>query len=121
MSEYTDKNGATVRVERSSAGEAFEIHAGDGEVAGHADFRDRDGTRIFHHTEVDEQYGGRGLGTALVRGAVEATRADGTLIVPVCPMVKAFLEKNSDEFAEAYRLPTPDDLAFVRAGGGGEG
>ncbi|HJC30391.1 MAG TPA: N-acetyltransferase [Candidatus Dietzia intestinipullorum] len=116
MTEYTDKTGATVQVERSTTDEMFEIREPGGEVAGHADFRERDGERIFHHTEVGEEFGGRGLGTALVRGAVEATRAEGTTIVPVCPMVKGFLEKNDDEFGGAYRLPTPDDLAWLRGG-----
>lgn len=117
MSEYTDKTGVTVHVARAESREAFAITLPDGEVAGHAEFRERDGKRIFHHTEVDERYGGRGLGTALVRGAVEATRAEGVPIVAVCPLVKAFLEKNEAEFEGAYRRPTPDDLAFLRGGG----
>lgn len=117
MSEYTDKTGVTVQVARSTSREAFAVTLPDGEVAGHAEFRERDGDRIFHHTEVDEQYGGRGLGTALVRGAVEATRGEGVMIVAVCPMVKAFLEKNESEFAGAHRKPTPDDLAFLRGEG----
>lgn len=116
MSEHTDKNGDTVHVERSASHEAFEIREAGGEVAGHAFFRERGGERIFHHTEVDEQYGGRGLGTALVRGAVEATRAEGTTIVAVCPLVKSFLQKHSDEFGDAFRLPTPDDLTWLRGG-----
>lgn len=117
MAEYTDKTGATVTVERSGSVEAFEIRDASGETAGHADFRQRDGERIFHHTEVDEKFGGRGLGTALVRGAIEATRAEGVKIVPVCPMVKGFLDKNADEFAGAHRLPSDDDLAWLREQG----
>ena len=41
------------------------------------------------HTEVDEEFGGRGLATILVREALDATRAAGLRIVPVCPMVAA--------------------------------
>ncbi len=77
MTEYTDKNGDTVTVQRATDRQAFEIRDAAGEVAGHAEFRERDGERIFHHTVVDEKFGGRGMGTALVRGAVEATRAEG--------------------------------------------
>ncbi|AWH96211.1 GNAT family N-acetyltransferase [Dietzia psychralcaliphila] len=116
MTEYTDKAGATVTVQRDPDREAFEIRDAAGEAAGHADFREHDGVRIFHHTEVDERFGGRGIGTALVRGAVEATRAEGVMIVPVCPMVKAFLQKSGEEFAGAYRLPTPADIAWLRDG-----
>lgn len=117
MAEYTDKTGATVTVQRSATDDAFEIRDADGAVAGHAHFRDHDGERIFHHTVVDEQFGGRGMGTALVRGALEATRDEGLRVVPVCPMVKGFLDKNAEEFAGGYRLPTPDDLRRVRDGG----
>ena len=117
MADYTDKTGATVTVTRSDESEAFGIREASGEVAGHAYFRERDGERIFHHTVVDEKFGGRGLGTALVRGAVEATRTEGVTIVPVCPMVKGFLDKNAEEFEGAYRLPTPDDLAWLREQG----
>src|SRR5699024_9027874 len=46
MTEYTDKTGATVQVERSTTDEMFEIREPGGEVAGHADFRERDGERI---------------------------------------------------------------------------
>ncbi|TCW25456.1 GNAT family N-acetyltransferase [Dietzia cinnamea] len=115
MTEYTDSSGTTVTVERSDSREAFEIRDASGEVAGHADFRDIGGERIFHHTVVGEEFGGRGLGTALVRGAVEATRDEGVTIVPVCSMVEGFLGKNADEFAGAYRDATDDDRARVGA------
>ena len=112
--QYTDKTGATVTVRRDPQQEAFEIRTADDEVAGHAHFRTRGDDRIFHHTVVDERFGGRGIGTALVRGAVEATIAENVPIVAVCPMVKGFLEKNAEEFADSYRLPTPDDMAWLR-------
>ena len=116
MTEYTDKTGATVTVVRAADRDAFEVRDHSGEVAGYAHFRERDGERIFHHTTVDERFGGRGIGTALVRGAVEATRAEGVTIVPVCPMVKGFLDKTGDEFAGAFRPPTSGDLAWLRGG-----
>lgn len=112
--EYTDKTGEAVTVRLDAEKRWFEITTASGEAAGQAHFRSRDGDRIFYHTVVDEAFGGRGLGTALVRGAVEETRSEGEMIVAVCPMVKGFLEKNADEFAGAYRLPTPDDLAWLR-------
>jgi predicted GNAT family acetyltransferase len=118
MAQYTDKNGTAVTVDHDDALTAFVVREENGEYAGKAAFRDREDARIFFHTEVDERFGGRGLGTALVRGALEATRAEGVVIVPVCPLVKAFLDKNGDEFAGAWRKPSPDDLAAVRAGGG---
>lgn len=113
MAEYTDKTGATVTVERSGSTDAFEIRDASGESAGHADYREISGERVFHHTVVDEKFGGRGIGTALVRGAVEATRDEGVTIVPVCSMVEGFLGKNAEEFAGAYREATDEDRARV--------
>ena len=75
------------------------------------------GYDVSDYLDVDEQFGGRGIGTALVRGAVEATREEGITIVPVCSMVEGFLGKNADEFAGAYREATDAD----RARFGGEG
>lgn len=115
MAEYTDKTGATVTVERSGSTDAFEVRDASGETAGHADFLEVGGERIFHHTVVDEKFGGRGIGTALVRGALEATRSEGVTIVPVCSMVEGFLGKNADDFSGAYREVTDQDRA--RAGG----
>ncbi|MDV8001278.1 GNAT family N-acetyltransferase [Rhodococcus sp. IEGM 1408] len=116
MTEYTDKTGATVTVERDPAQDAYQIRDASGEVAGHAHFRERDGERIFHHTVVDERFGGRGMGTALVRGAVEATRDEGVPVVAECGMVKGFLEKNDEEFSGAYRPSTPEDRAWLAGG-----
>lgn len=113
MTEYTDKTGATVTVTRAADRDAFEIRDAAGALAGHADFRDHDGERVFHHTVVDDRFGGRGMGTALVRGAVEATRAEGAPIVAECSMVKGFLEKNDEEFTGSYRPSTPEDRAWL--------
>ena len=36
---------------------------------GRAEFTERDGQRVFYHTEVDDEFGGRGLGTAVIAEA----------------------------------------------------
>ncbi len=89
----TDKTGAPTEVTQQS--DRFTISV-DGEQAGFTEFLDRDGQRIFPHTEVDENFEGRGLGTILVGQALEATRDAGLRIVPVCPMVAAFIDKNTE-------------------------
>ena len=104
----TDKTGAPTEV-TAEAGR-FSITV-DGQKAGFTQFVDHDtdrgGQRIFFHTEIDKEFGGRGLATILIRGALEATRADGLRIVPVCSMVAGFVEKN-DEFADAVDPITTD-------------
>ena len=56
----------------------------------------RDGRRIFPHTEVQPEYGGRGLATILVAEALDATRAAGLRIVPACSMVSGYIDKHPE-------------------------
>ncbi|SJN10022.1 hypothetical protein FM113_08005 [Leucobacter sp. 7(1)] len=70
----------------------------DGELAGFAEYRSRAGgtKRDFMHTEVDPNFGGRGLGGTLVSAALESTRAAGLTIIPRCPFVAAWLRRHPD-------------------------
>ncbi|MGA9871543.1 MAG: GNAT family N-acetyltransferase [Rhodococcus sp. (in: high G+C Gram-positive bacteria)] len=92
----------------------------DGERAGRADFIDAakgKNERIFFHTEVDEQFGGRGLAGLLVREALADSIRENLVVVPVCPLFASHLEKHGDEFLAgggAFRKPSSDDIALVR-------
>jgi predicted GNAT family acetyltransferase len=55
-----------------------------------------DGVITFIHTEVPPELGGRGVASALIRGALEQVRADGLKVIAQCPFVKAFIEKHPD-------------------------
>lgn len=91
-----DRTGAPTDVVAES--DRFTISV-EGRQVGLADFYDRDGVRVFPHTEVDPRYQGRGLATILVREALTATREAGLRVVPQCWMVAEFIEKNP-EFAD---------------------
>ena len=67
-----------------------------GKRVGRADYVQRDGQRIFTHTEVSPAYQGRGLATILVAEAVHATRDAGLRIVPECSMVAGYLGKHPE-------------------------
>jgi predicted GNAT family acetyltransferase len=86
----TDKTGAPTTVTQES--DRFSISVG-GQKVGFTEYVDRDGQRIFPHTEVLDEYGGRGLATILIDAALQATRGAGLRIVPVCPMVAGFVKK----------------------------
>ncbi|MBO1752943.1 N-acetyltransferase [Actinotalea sp. BY-33] len=66
------------------------------EAAGYAQFREEDGRAVFFHTEVRHAYDGHGLGTTLVRKALEDVRGRGLRIVPQCPFVAAFLRRHHE-------------------------
>jgi predicted GNAT family acetyltransferase len=92
----TDKTGAptTVRAENDRYTIAVE-----GQTVGFTEFADRDRQRIFTHTEVDDEFEGRGLATILIGEALQESRDAGRRIVAVCPMVARYVEKH-DEFTE---------------------
>ena len=48
------------------------------------------------HTEVPAALRGRGLGNQLVRAALDYAHFNQLKIVPVCPFVKAYLQKHPD-------------------------
>jgi predicted GNAT family acetyltransferase len=89
----TDKTGAQVTVSPQHQKYTIEV---DGKTVGFAEFADRGDQRVFYHTEIDPDFGGRGLATILVKEALAAARDDGKRIVPVCSMVGTVLKKHPE-------------------------
>jgi predicted GNAT family acetyltransferase len=78
----------------------------DGQTVGFTKYRPRPGLIAFRHTEIDEHVRGRGLGDALIRFALEDARNRDLAVLPFCPFVKAFIERNREFEAlvpESYR------------------
>jgi predicted GNAT family acetyltransferase len=74
----------------------FEMDAGDG----HRPFivYELHGEQIvLTHTEVPEALSGRGVGSQLVRGALELIRAGGLRVVPQCAFVAAYIQRHPEE------------------------
>lgn len=99
----TDKTGAPTEVVKES--DRFSIKV-EGQTAGFTEIADRDGQRVFPHTEVDDAYQGRGLATILIGEALHQTRDAGLRIVPVCEMVAAYVDKHK-EYADAVDPVSP--------------
>lgn len=66
----------------------------DGTTAGFAVVHQRGHRAFFVHTEIDPNFGGRGLGKILAEGALDAEREKGHQVVPLCPFIAGFIEKN---------------------------
>ncbi|GAB4584135.1 GNAT family N-acetyltransferase [Nocardia sp. IFM 10818] len=91
----------------------YAIHV-DGERAGLTAYLDKDGQRIFFHTEIGDRFAGRGLASKLIAAALADTRAAGLRIVPICPFVAGYLEKHHD-FDDLVDQVTPQAIAAVEA------
>ena len=69
----------------------------DGVEAGFTVYHLRHGKRYFFvHTEIHDAFVGQRVGAVLVRGALDDVRERGGVIVPICPFVAAFIEKNPE-------------------------
>jgi predicted GNAT family acetyltransferase len=54
------------------------------------------GVITFVHTEVPDALAGRGVGSKLVKGALDQVRSQGLKVVAQCPFVKAYIEKHAE-------------------------
>lgn len=113
MTTGNETENATPAVTENVDRHRYEI-AVSGALAGHTDYvDDDDASRIFFHTEVDEAYAGQGLAGILVRHALDATRATGRQIVPVCPYVARYVKGHHD-WDDLLRPVTPAALRLAQ-------
>jgi len=61
-----------------------------------------DGVVTFIHTEVPPELGGQGVGSRLVKGALDQVRTDGLKVIAQCPFVKAWIGKHP-EYADLLK------------------
>ena len=73
----------------------YEIRDGD-RVLGLAAYQRRGDTVVFTHTEVDPDVGEDGLGSRLVRAALDDVRSKGGAVVPQCSFVRGWIERHQD-------------------------
>jgi hypothetical protein len=70
-----------------------------------------DGDRlVLVHTDVPEEWGGRGVGSRLVRAALKRAEANALTVVPWCPFARRWLHDHPDEAAAVkidWEMPRP--------------
>jgi predicted GNAT family acetyltransferase len=88
-----DRTGAAATVTEHRDRFTIEV---DGKTVGVADFYDRDGRRVFPHTEVLPHFRGRGLATIMIAEALRSTRAAGLRIVPSCWAVAEYIDQHPE-------------------------
>ena len=73
------------------------LGAAYGRLAGLAQYRLTDpGLIVFIHTEIDDAFEGRGLGSILVRAALDAARSRGLAVRPDCPFVRGYIARHPE-------------------------
>ena len=67
----------------------------DGQIAA-SYYQLNPGVITFTHIEVPKELEGHGIGSRLVRGALEEVRAQGLKVVPKCPFVSGYMAKHPE-------------------------
>jgi uncharacterized protein len=81
----------------------YEIRDGD-RVLGLAAYQRAGDKVVFTHTEIDPTAEGDGLGSRLVRGALDDVRARGLRVLPRCPFVRGWIQRHA-EYADLVDGP----------------
>lgn len=68
----------------------------DDVLVGYIDYEVEGNVLTLTHTIVPEEFGGQGIATAMARGVLDAIRDSGKQIVPECPFLVKWVEKNPD-------------------------
>jgi predicted GNAT family acetyltransferase len=73
----------------------YEVWVGDA-LAGFTVYRPRGEVYTFSHTEIDDAFGGRGLGSVLIKYALDDMRARGIAVLPDCPFVRRYISRHKE-------------------------
>ncbi|WP_425146075.1 GNAT family N-acetyltransferase [Deinococcus sp.] len=82
-------------VHNDSAQSRYELKTADGMAI--AEYRSV-GTHavMFTHTEVPESMEGQGVGSRLVRAALDDVKAQGKRVIPMCPFVASYISEHHE-------------------------
>ncbi len=75
----------------------FEIYF-DRELAGFAEFKIENQIIFYTHTEIDPKFGGQGLGSQLIKEALDEALEQDLEVAPYCSFVSAYIKKNSEKY-----------------------
>jgi len=73
----------------------FEIHV-DGVLGGYSAYELMPGQILFTHTHIDPTFEGRGLGSRLAAGALDAARQRGLTVIPRCPFIARYIDRHPE-------------------------
>ena len=88
----------------NAQGQRYEIRR-DGKTLGFAAYQKADRLIVFTHTEIEPGLEGQGIGSQLVRGALDDVRAQGLPVLPICPFVQQWISRHPDYLDLDYLRP----------------
>jgi predicted GNAT family acetyltransferase len=85
----------------------FEARTTDGAVAGVVEYSREAGSLTLVHTEVEDGYEGKGVGSRLVSGTLAAVRHEGVSVVNDCPFIERYMRRHPGEYDWLERIASP--------------
>ena len=89
-----DGDAAQVAVRDNQGKHRFEVDLGDSVAI--ADYTLMTGKIMFTHTEVPPAHEGKGIGTALIKAALESARSRGLKVIPTCPFFASYMKRHAE-------------------------
>jgi predicted GNAT family acetyltransferase len=74
--------------------ERFEIDL-DGKIA-LIDYSEQNGVVAMTHTEVPQEFEGKGVGSKLVKGALDLVKNENKRVRPLCTFVAAYIKRHPE-------------------------
>ncbi|MEM6722712.1 MAG: GNAT family N-acetyltransferase [Bacteroidota bacterium] len=85
---------STYQLIDNTAAKQYEFHIGD-QIARIEYIKAAD--RIFlTHTEVPQSLEGQGIGSAIIKAALEEVKANNWTLIPMCPFVAMYIKKHPE-------------------------
>lgn len=89
-----NKNNQALNISHNEQGKRFETTI-DG-YTGYISYQERGDKLVYDHTIVPQELGGRGVGSALVKEALNHARENNKKVVPQCSFVASYIDKHPD-------------------------
>ncbi|MEX1169405.1 MAG: GNAT family N-acetyltransferase [Chloroflexota bacterium] len=91
----TDRRDSDLRIVDAPDAQRYEARI-DELVVGFTRYRLTGDRILFHHTEVDPAFEGRGIGGRLAAGALDDALARGLRVIVGCPFIGAYLKRHPE-------------------------
>jgi predicted GNAT family acetyltransferase len=89
----TVMSAAQITVADNTDRERYEIRV-DGKLAGFVKYRLQSGLIELVHTEINDEFEGRGLGSRLISFALDDARERELAVLPFCPFVNDYIQRH---------------------------
>jgi predicted GNAT family acetyltransferase len=87
-------SGDTVHVRNNREHSRYEVELNGRRAV--IQYRDTAGVRYYLHTEVPEALEGHGIASKMAKFALDEAQAEDMPIVPLCPFVRAYIERHPE-------------------------